>query len=331
MNDQLLQTLLKTTGATNAHKVQTIQSLWSGYGEIARYELIDAQCKSVVVKHVTLPDEVAHPRGWNTNLSHQRKIRSYEVECAWYQQYSLTDNDNYRMPKCYGTVSTENEFLMVLEDLDVSGFSVRKQQASISDMKACLQWLAHFHANFLFDNRSTLHKSHDKLWEVGTYWHLDTRPDELKAMEDSSLKQAAQKIDQILKDCPFQTLVHGDAKLANFCFSATESKVAAVDFQYVGAGCGMKDVAYFIGSCLDSDGCDKYADELVDFYFHVLQKALGSNNSEIPFNQVEGEWRPMYAMAIADFQRFLKGWSPEHWKIHPYSEAITHKALDSLQ
>jgi Ser/Thr protein kinase RdoA (MazF antagonist) len=56
-------------------------------------------------------------------------------------------------------------------------------------------------------------------------------------------------IDQVLNNCSYQTIVHGDAKLANFCFSK-EGAVSAVDFQYVGGGCGMKDVAYFLGSCL---------------------------------------------------------------------------------
>ena len=28
----------------------------------------------------------------------------------------------------------------------------------------------------------------------------------------------------------------------------------------------------------------------------------------------------IYALAWADFQRFVKGWSPEHWKINEYTE-----------
>ena len=92
------------------------------------------------------------------------------------------------------------------------------------------------------------------LWECGSYWHLGTRPDELAALEDGPLKTTAPLIDQALRQSQFQTIIHGDAKLANFCFArhhntANGSTVAAVDFQYVGAGCGIKDVTYFLGSC----------------------------------------------------------------------------------
>ena len=98
---------------------------------------------------------------------------------------------------------------------------------------ACVSWLAGFHAQ-------NLNADPAGLWESGTYWHLETRPDELKRLDDPVLKQAASSIDQKLKDTKFQTLVHGDAKLANFCFSDDGNQVAAVDFQYVGGGCGMK-------------------------------------------------------------------------------------------
>ena len=119
-------------------------------------------------------------------------------------------------------------------------------------------WLAHFHATFMGETP-------DGLWEVGSYWHLDTRPDELEALDDVHLKQAAGEIDALLRAARFQTFVHGDAKLANFCFSEDGTQVAAVDFQYVGGGCGMKDVAYFIGSCLYEEDCERHEAALLGF------------------------------------------------------------------
>ena len=120
------------------------------------------------------------------------------------------------------------------------------------------------------------------LWTTGTYWHLETRPDELDVLDDAQLKAAAEKIDRQLSEARFQTFVHGDAKLANFCFAETGAGVAAVDFQYVGGGCGMKDVAYFISSCLDESSCEAGETELLDCYFGALKRSLSSTLARDP-------------------------------------------------
>jgi hypothetical protein len=58
--------------------VEVVQELWSGYGQILRLRLDgDSQ---VVVKHIRMSATASHPRGWNSNLSHQRKLKSYQVE-----------------------------------------------------------------------------------------------------------------------------------------------------------------------------------------------------------------------------------------------------------
>lgn len=101
--------------------------------------------------------------------------------------------------------------------------------------------------------------------------------------------------------------------------------MAAVDFQYVGGGCGMKDVAYFIGSCLKEAECARREAQILDTYFGHLHRALGSRNEAL-----EIEWRSLYRVAWADFHRFLKGWSPGHWKINSYSERITREVINQL-
>lgn len=323
MNDNFQEIACQATGAIEIFKINDIQSLWSGYGKIVRYGLKGSNRNSIVVKHVQLPEQNRHPRGWNTNLSHQRKLKSYQVEIAWYQQWSESCDETCRVPHCLALESSDDEVLMVLEDLNESGFPERKNSVSIAEMKICLSWLANFHAMFLG-------KRPVNLWQIGTYWHLDTRPDELNALQDVALKKAASKIDKKLQDSPYQTLVHGDAKLANFCFSQDGKKVAAVDFQYVGGGCGMKDVAYFIGSCLYEDECEHLETELLDCYFSELKTALSSKNKSVDPVLIEQDWRSLYPVAWTDFHRFIKGWSPGHWKIHGYSEKIAHKVISLL-
>ncbi|WP_439183771.1 oxidoreductase family protein [Carboxylicivirga taeanensis] len=323
MNQQLTDILIQATGATGIGKIETIQNLWSGYGQIIRVELHGAPYPSAVVKHVKLPDSTRHPRGWNTNFSHQRKLKSYKVETAWYEFWNKACDNNCRTPHILALRHLGEEVVMVMEDLNASGFSKRMTSVSWTEIQTCLRWLAYFHATFL-------QQSPDKLWEVGTYWHLDTRPDELKIMDDQQLKAAAPAIDRLLNSCQYRTFVHGDAKLANFCFSEDGKQVAAVDFQYVGGGCGMKDVAYFIGSCLYEDDCEAMEKQILDFYFDALKTAVTNKQPNIDCEQLEQEWRELYPLAWTDFHRFLKGWSPDHWKINSYSERLAREVIAQL-
>ncbi|MFT5207934.1 MAG: hypothetical protein ACI9CF_001695 [Candidatus Omnitrophota bacterium] len=323
MNLEFREFILEATQAKGISAGQKIQDLWSGYGTIKRYGLKGSALKSVIVKHIALPEAKDHPRGWNTNLSHKRKLRSYEVEKTWYKHWSSLCGEEERIPKCLAIKSSKQESWLVLEDLNAVGFERRKSSLSVNQMSVCLEWLANFHALFLG-------KKADNLWKVGTYWHLKTRPDELQVLDDLELKNAATVIDQKLNNARYQTIVHGDAKLANFCFSPDIARVAAVDFQYVGGGCGMKDIAYFIGSCLDENQCQQNEKRLLDTYFNYLSKSVHLKNKDIDIDELILEWKSLYALAWTDFHRFIKGWSPGHWKINSYSEQLARKVLEAL-
>lgn len=323
LQEDLTALIRRATGASGVQPLEVIQELWSGYGTIVRYGLTGSQRQRVVVKHVRFPDRVNHPRGWHSNRSHQRKLRSYAVEIAWYSRWSARCGSDCPVPQCLAVETRGDEILMVLEDLDAAGFSERRESISETELRACLGWLAAFHARFLGYQP-------EGLWEQGTYWHLETRPDELAALADLPLKQAAAAIDRLLRDSPYQTLVHGDAKLENFCFSPDGARVAAVDFQYVGGGCGMKDVAYFIGSCLSEAECERLEPWLLDVYFMALRQALALLHPAVDARAVEDDWRRLFPVAWADFHRFLKGWSPGHWKLNSYSERVTRTVVRAL-
>ena len=316
--------ILQRTKANRITNRIQVQSLWSGYGNIEKITLEGTDFPSVIVKHVK-PDPGSHPRGWNTDLSHLRKLKSYQVETNWYaSQKNKAGNNLARIPACLGTQKEEDEVLLVLEDLDASGFAGRRGSVNQTEWRACVDWLAAFHAEYLGS-------APDGLWESGTYWHLETRPDELGRLEDQALKDSAALIDRDLKNCKFQTLVHGDAKLANFCFNYDGSEVAAVDFQYVGGGCGMKDLAYFVGSCFRDEDAESMEGEVLDYYFMQLGNSLGKIESHQSKEELEEAWRPLYRMAWADFHRFMKGWSPGHWKLSDYSERVTREVIESLK
>ncbi|WP_439133971.1 oxidoreductase family protein [Pseudomaricurvus sp.] len=352
--------LTQLFGAHRAVPIETLQELWSGYGSIVRFHLsydpaasqlaAPYDCteeyasrteesandinkpSSVVVKTIQPPEEANHPRGWNTPLSHQRKLRSYEVEACWYQHWASQCNDTCTVARCYGTFTDQQSSLtyIILEDLDASGYFLRAEDLTPERSKVCLRWLAGFHAQFLTQNPPSPWP--DGLWPKGTYWHLDTRPDELEKMADSALKTNALAIDQRLDACRYKTLVHGDAKVANFCFSHDGHHVAAVDFQYVGGGCGMKDVVYFLGSCLSEEACQKHYESLLDEYFMALRQtvSVSTNKGEINLDDLEKEWRELFPFAWADFHRFILGWSPQHRKNNGFSQSQAELALSRL-
>jgi hypothetical protein len=322
MNPNFRDYLLKTTKSTECKEVEIIQSLWSGYGSISRYQLDNASLPTVVVKQISLNASSEHPRGWNTTNSHDRKVQSYKVETHWYEEWSQLCTDDCKIPKFRGSFSEENNLWSGLEGV-MTHFPLRKIQLHFEEVKTCLTWLANFHSTFL-------HHKPVGLWEVGTYWNVDTRPDEFNDMKHQELKSKAHIIDGLLNQCTYQTIVHGDAKLANFCFSEDGREVAAVDFQYVGGGCGMKDVGYFLGSCLSSSECELYEKELLDFYFSELEHTVATSTSSIDFNALESEWRKLYPIACTDFTRFLLGWMPSHQKINTYSLDIMNSVLSSL-
>ncbi len=296
MNDDELQWIATMTGATRARAGERVQSLWSGYGEIVRVRLDGAASDSVIVKSVKPP---ARARGKHDDPSHARKCRSYDVEMAWYRSFAARCDASCRVPAFIGGRVANGAWLVVLEDLDLAGFAERRRRATGAELDVCLAWLAAFHARFLGAAPAGL-------WKTGTYWHLATRLDELAATGDAALQAEAPLLDRQLEAATFQTLVHGDAKLANFCFARGGHGVAAVDFQYVGGGCGMKDVAYLLHGEPASAAIEQ---RHLDTYFKHLRDAVRALHPPVDVAALETEWRALYAVAGADFARFLRGWS----------------------
>lgn len=320
MNNTIEQFIVIHTAAQRVEHSEQVQALWSGYGDIRRVYLSAAECSSVIVKQVVFPSQSNHPRGWNSDLSHRRKLRSYQVEMAWYQHWAEQCDPHCRVPRCYGWQQTEQGMLLLLEDLNAAGWDQRYSELDIEKVKSCLAWLAAFHGRFLL-------QAPNHLWPVGSYWHLSTRPDEWRAMAEHPLKDLAENIDQQLNHAHFQTLIHGDAKVANFCFSNITNTVSAVDFQYVGGGCGIKDVVYLLGSCLQPEQIEEHQEALLNYYFEALFQACAPSIDRLA---LEAEWRYLYAFGWADFHRFLLGWMPDHPKINPAMECHSEVVIRQL-
>jgi aminoglycoside phosphotransferase (APT) family kinase protein len=313
----VLSRICAATGARKVQRAEQIQRLWSGYGELARVWLDGAECASVIVKLVQ-PMAAARHMNAEQQRSRARKLRSYAVEMRFYERYGQLCSKSSRVARKILCEQQAEQWLFVLEDLDAAGFNQRRDQLPRHGVQTCLEWLAQFHATFIADPPQDL-------WPVGTYWHLDTRPDELARSNDPQLRAAASWLDARLRGAKYRTLVHGDAKVENFCFTEDLARVAAVDFQYVGIGTGVQDVAYFLSSCLDDRACETQAPALLDHYFDALRRALAP---DVDAAALEAEWRELCPIAWADFARFMSGWAPQLNARSGYAGRMIAQALE---
>lgn len=295
------------TRATAARMDRPLQSLWQGYGRIERWRLDGVRAQSVILKVVRPPD--------GSSIGHARKLRSYAVEAAFYEHLQGLAWSQPRTAALHGHAEVGPERWLLLEDLDASDFSRRCRRLTTPDLHAALDWLAALHGRFLGCELPGL-------WPRGTYWHLATRTEEWARMPAGPLRDAASTLDAALASCPLQTIVHGDAKPANFCFgSEPGDPVAAVDFQYVGPGIGLVDVAYLVG-CMGGRWCALHMEETLEHYFALLHRHAPERAP-----QAEAAWRPLWPVAWADFARFMVGWSGEDWRDDPTTAAMVRAAL----
>lgn len=300
---RLLSWIADAVGARTARYSGTIQALWAGYGELFRIELDGGPMPRAIVKWVRPPHD-------DDGVSADRKRRSFDVETTFYRTTASRCDDSCRVAALLAARggARDGEWVLVLEDLDAAGYTGRTGEPDDDLLDAALGWLASFHARFLGE-------SIDGLWDTGTYWHLGTRLDELALIEDRVLRDLAPIVADRLAGVRHRTIVHGDAKPANFCFRQESAGVAAVDFQYVGSGCAMSDVAYLLYG-RDDEPADGIDHARLDIYFRHLRRELARRPDAraLDVDAIEAEWRSLYPIARLDFCRFLAGWSPQGWR-----------------
>ncbi|MBQ4833510.1 DUF1679 domain-containing protein [Pseudoalteromonas sp. MMG010] len=296
---------------------EVITELWSGCGHIVQCKIDEKPC---VIKAISVPEQINHPRIKQSIVAIQRKKHSYIVEYNWYKHYSQHLPLCAQAITCLKALAQDNLKLLVFTDFNIQGYQQAKSNNDV--IQAVLSWLAHFHAFHL--------KQPSKgLWQQGNYWHLATRPDEFANMLNGPLKQSAQQINDSLVNAQFQTIIHGDAKLANFAYNSATQNVLGYDFQYTGKGVGVIDVMYFLGSCLNETELTKYAEGYLNTYFDYLTHALMVYKKPLDPASLINEWRALWPVAWADFYRFLAGWDPTHIKINSYMQRISSKCINT--
>ncbi|KAL4796643.1 Ecdysteroid kinase-domain-containing protein [Aspergillus venezuelensis] len=175
----------------------------------------------------------------------------------------------------------------------------------------------------------------DGLWLNGGYTYLETRRKEyaslvedtdsewseaLCAPADGSSLSIAEKVALFLTPSgrPFESYIHGDVKSENLFTKTASDKVAFFDFQYVGLGLGVCDLAKLftcsvpLHMLLDEDD-DEYVPEeltmrdgerkLLDWYRAKLLQNQDSGRS-YDWDEFKRHWET----ALVDWLRFQASW-----------------------
>ena len=247
------------------------------------------------------------------------------------------------VPNGDGNSSGELQVLL-LEDLSINFpiLTERRGRLDHDQVVKAIGWLAKFHAAFwnVEDHRdlpiqdwcpSPIEAWKDRwmgegLWQQGGYSYLSTRTSELESIHpehdewgalglhaNSELPEALDWWLNQPEDRSRLSLIHGDVKAANMAFSQSKAcnlAMAMYDFQYVGKGLGVQDLAKFLTTSIPAHYlAEKGGEEqLLRLYHDELVQSLPQGH-RYPFDELMQDWE----VALVSWVRFLAGWSGGFW------------------
>jgi hypothetical protein len=257
-------------------KVGTGQVAASYRGHLQWADANPTKLESVVVK---CPSE--DPTSRATSL----EFGLYEKELLWYQE--LRERSLIHCPSYFGSWfdADTGDFQLLLQDCAPARQGDQLQGASVSQVFAGVKELAYLHAPFIGDESLAAHPLFEKdqsmrairialyseFWPQFKDRYKNRLDAEILAMGDVVAEHYA-ALEQ--RQSPLTTLVHGDFRLDNLLFGSDDERPYVLDWQTLGIGCPMKDVAYFIGTSIE-DREERRANEmaLLDCYFGTLEQA----------------------------------------------------------
>ncbi len=221
-----------------------------------------------IIKQIVIPPPTPHSR---RSVGNERKAYSYFIEAKFYQSLApiLIKNHNLAIPipyhielggcsddaeKGYGNLSDNSRVTVEEKDQIISicmsllnGSPSSNRDGTNNNIHAALSWLATLHAATWGAAKVDAYVGQKLVHPIGSYWHLDTRPDEHESMPNQGwegrLKRAARAINERLRRDTMQCCIHGDAKDANMLFQKMDDdddgggsgvSVSMFDFQYCG-------------------------------------------------------------------------------------------------
>ena len=112
-----------------------------------------------------------------------------------------------------------------------------------------------------------------ELMQGATEQFIEAYAEALSAQDAATLRAAAALIGRWSSaETDIISITHGDYRLDNLMFPIDGPGVSAVDWQTASAGPPLRDLAYFLGTCLTPELRRAHEDELVGLYLSALQK-----------------------------------------------------------
>lgn len=261
---------------------------------------------------------------------------------------------------------------MVMSDLrkDFPVAGEKRGKLDTTQTQAALTWLADFHGFWWsqiqsfekdklvlpplqhYEQHQSTALQEQTVWRQGGYTYLDTRRTEYTNLkQDSDLEWssklcsptssgpsiaelAARFLATSRESLPYQTLIHGDVKSENLFTTKTGDRVAFYDFQYVGLGLGVSDLAKLftcsisLSSLVDDVGLvygetkismQKGEKRLLEAYLRRLERRSGK---EYEWNMFVRHWQ----VALVDWLRFQASWG--FWGNSEWLEARVRSILE---
>jgi thiamine kinase-like enzyme len=262
-------------------EVANVTSLSVGHGQVANcYRLVvehrDATATSYIAKVPSL-DAVSRSTAALQHL--------YEREVSFYQL--LASNVSIRTPQCFFAQRDEtDDFLLILEDLSPAASIDQFGGIDVEVARHGLTSLAGLHGP-----THALEDLHRSSWLRGVSEELaplyavvlPALFDQFLARYDERLDDDVRAMVTTLKErlaqfssyaTPHPCVTHGDFRTDNLLIDARDGAVplAVVDWQTVGVGSPLLDVAYFLTTSLSPDDCARYDTELIDYYLDAMSE-----------------------------------------------------------
>jgi len=207
---------------------------------------------------------------------------AYRNEVGFYRH--LRPTLDVRAPRCWHAAISDDghAFSLVLEDLAPRTPGIQVDGCAIDRAEGAVRNLAALHAPRW--NDTTLHDldfiegaTPEAVEFLGimattaTEIFLGRYADDLTDDECATMRACAAAVAPwIVARLDHVSVVHGDYRLDNLMFGADPDDICAVDWQTITIGPPARDVAYFLGTCLEPSSRRAHEEQLVATYHASL-------------------------------------------------------------